>query len=277
MPVQHDQENRAILDWLTPIEYGPQHCDFLGRRDPGTGQWLIDSEEYQTWVNSDKQTLLCPGIPGSGKTILTAIVIDDLFTRFKNEQTIGIAYMYCHFRERDQQKTENLLASLLKQLAQGRSTIPQSVKWLHEEHHKTQTRPSADQLYMVLHSVLASYSRAFIIVDALDELQEANFCRSELLSYIFGLQDSSRINFFATSRHIPGILEEFKTYATREVLATNADVRRCLDSHMLDLPTFVRKMPDMEERIKAGITMAVDGMSELCLSLKLVFNMLMFV
>jgi hypothetical protein len=46
------------------------------------------------WVETDKRTLFCPGIPGAGKTILTLIVVEELFTRFENDGSIGIAYLY---------------------------------------------------------------------------------------------------------------------------------------------------------------------------------------
>jgi hypothetical protein len=84
-------EEHAILDWLTPIDYAPQQSDFLSRREVGTGQWLLDSAEFQDWLGTEKKTakktLFCPGIPGAGKTILTAVVIDDLMTRFANNPT----------------------------------------------------------------------------------------------------------------------------------------------------------------------------------------------
>src|SRR4051794_39963409 len=81
---QDDQDRQKILDWLTPIDYGPQQSDYLKRRQPETGQWLLDSAEYQAWQKADKQTLFCPGIPGAGKTVLTSIIIDDLCNRFHN-------------------------------------------------------------------------------------------------------------------------------------------------------------------------------------------------
>jgi hypothetical protein len=75
---QDNQEHRAILDWLTPVDYAHEQNDFISRRHEGTGQWLLDSVEYQAWLKTKKQTLFCPGIPGTGKTILTSIVVYDL-------------------------------------------------------------------------------------------------------------------------------------------------------------------------------------------------------
>ena len=31
------EEDQAILDWLTAIDYAPQQSDFIGRRQAGTG------------------------------------------------------------------------------------------------------------------------------------------------------------------------------------------------------------------------------------------------
>jgi DNA replication protein DnaC len=95
---QEDCQRQSILDWINPISYTPQQHDFITRRQEGTGQWLLDSAEFQAWLETDKQTLFCPGIPGAGKTILTSIIVEELTTRFSTDQTIGIAYIYCNFR-----------------------------------------------------------------------------------------------------------------------------------------------------------------------------------
>jgi DNA replication protein DnaC len=128
---QVSRENQAILDWLTPIDYTSQQNDFISRRQAGTGQWLLDSPEYQEWLQTGKQSLFCPGIPGAGKTILTSIIVENLVHHNPN---IGIAYLYCNFRRHDEQKAEDLLASLLKQLAQTRPHLPESVKSLYDAH-----------------------------------------------------------------------------------------------------------------------------------------------
>ena len=254
------KEDLEILNWITPVDYGPQHSDFHSIQQLGTGQWLLNSEQYQSWLKTRAQTLFCPGIPGAGKTILTSIVIDDLTTRHQNDPSIGIAYLYCNFRRRDEQKAENLLASLLKQLNQERPSLPDCVKALYNQHKDKRTRPSIDELSKALQSVSAIYSRVFIIIDALDECQTSGGCRSRLLSEIFSLQAKTEANFFATSRPSPYIEREFRECISLDILASGEDVCRYLDGHMSQLPEFVLKRADLQEEIKMKITEAVEGM-----------------
>jgi hypothetical protein len=255
-----DEERQAILDWLTLIDYTPQQNDFLGRRQAGTGQWLLGSAEFKAWVETNKQTLFCPGIPGAGKTILTSIVVEELSTRFQNDTSIVVAYVYCNFRRQDEQRTEDLLASLLRQLAQGRSSLPESVKSLYNRHKVNRTRPSVDEISKTLQSVAAICSRVFILVDALDECRVSGGCRSTFLSEIFALQTKYGINLFTTSRFIPEVTEKFKREPSLEIRANEQDVRRYVDGHISHLPSFVGRNPDLQQEIKTEIVKAVDGM-----------------
>ncbi|PKS08586.1 hypothetical protein jhhlp_004972 [Lomentospora prolificans] len=254
------QQQATILDWLSPVDYAPQQNDFISRRQEGTGQWLLESAEFRAWIDGEKQTLFCPGIPGAGKTILASIVVDDLCTRFQNDKSISVVYIYCNFRQQDEQKAENLLANLLKQLAQHQDDLPDSVKHLYDHHKDKRTRPSIDEISRALQSISALYSKVFIVVDALDECQGSGGCRSKFLSEIFNLQARHRVNFFTTSRHIPEIIETFKGSISQEIRATEQDVRRYIDGHISHLPSFVRKNPDLQEEIRTTIVSAVDGM-----------------
>lgn len=94
---QDNQDQEVILDWLTPISYGAQQSDILGRRQEGTGQWLLDSPEFQQWLHGDGQMLFCPGMPGAGKTIMASIVADHLCNKYQHDSNIGIAYLFCNF------------------------------------------------------------------------------------------------------------------------------------------------------------------------------------
>lgn len=255
------KEDLEVLNWLTLNDYGPQHSDFLKRRQPGTGQWLLDSAQYKAWVLTSQQTLFCPGIPGAGKTILTSIVIDHLSGRFQNDAGIGIAYIYFNYKQNiNKQNVYNLLSSLLKQLSQERPSLPDSVKALHDQHGNKRTQPSIDELSRALQSIAAMYSRVFIIVDALDECQASDGCRARFLSEIFTLQAKTGANLFTTSRHISNIEKEFEGSTILEIRASEEDVRRYLNDHVLRLPGFVTRSPELQEEIKAAIVKAVDGM-----------------
>jgi hypothetical protein len=258
--LQEDRGRQKIFDWLTLIDYAPQQNDFICRRQAGTGQWLLDSVEFRAWLEDKRQTLFCPGIPGAGKTIMTAIIVDYIYTKFRQDTNIGIAYLFLNYKRNDEQKIEDLLSSLLKQLAQGQPLIPDPVKSLYDRHQRQRTRPSVDEILEALYSVTAIYSRVFIIVDALDECQVIQGCRTSFLSKIFHLQSKSGANIFATSRFIPEIQKEFEKKLVLDIRASEHDVRRYLDGHMSRLSKCVIKSPELQEKIKANIVDTVDGM-----------------
>ncbi|KAI1119851.1 hypothetical protein F5Y10DRAFT_259507 [Nemania abortiva] len=255
-----DLEQQVILDWITPTDYTTQQSDFINRRQAGTGKWLLESAEFQTWTGNDNHTLFCPGIPGAGKTILTSIVIDNLHARFDNNPDVGIAYLYCSFRRADDQKAEDLLASLLKQLTQGQYPLPNSVVSLYDRHRGRRDRLSFNEILSTLKLVAAMYSQVFIIVDALDECSA--YSSSRFLSEIFILQATCTVNIFATSRFIPEIMERFNDGMSLEIRAIKQDICAYIDGHMLHLPSFVKRSPHLQEEIKIGISNAAGGMYE---------------
>ncbi|KAK6525843.1 hypothetical protein TWF281_010887 [Arthrobotrys megalospora] len=251
------KDDLEILDWLTPTDYSNQQIDYLNQRQQGTGEWLLNSNEYQNWLDANKQILFCPGIPGAGKTILTSSVINDLTTRFSNSKT-GIAYIYCNFRRKDEQNIQNLLASLLKQLASGQPTLPAAVKGMYTDNIEKKRRPSRDDIVRVLESVCGEYERSFIVVDALDECQTSNNCREIFLSKLFQFHSKCGTNVFVTSRMLPEITEKFENCGRLEVRAHAEDVRKYLDTQISN--SGVKRLMNHREEIKTEITRIADGM-----------------
>ncbi|KAF3914132.1 hypothetical protein AA313_de0207640 [Arthrobotrys entomopaga] len=253
-----DQERDTILNWLTPVNYADQQTGFIRRRQAGTGQWLLDSPEFNAWVEDKTQTLFCPGIPGAGKTILSAVVVESLYSQFRNDPKIGIAYLYCNFRRQDEQKPEDLVASLLKQLVQCLPDLPEGIKPLYD--NRKNGRPRLDEISSTLRLVAALYSRIFTIIDALDECRAGGGCRAKFLSEIFSLQDKVRTSLLVTSRFIPEIIREFNGSTFLEVRASNEDVHRYVGGHISQLRPFVRENEQLQAEIKTSISEAVDGM-----------------
>ncbi|KAJ6135142.1 hypothetical protein N7512_000302 [Penicillium capsulatum] len=257
---QNDKERVRVLDWLSKVDYALQQSDFMGRRQPGTGEWLLNSDEYAQWHQSPGQALFCPGMPGAGKTICTAIVINDLNNRFNGQKDVGIAYIYCNFRRREDQRLEDLLLNLLKQLSQTRDSLPADVKALFAVHQEKRTRPLFEEILRTLHLVSNMFRRVFLVVDALDECQADDGCQARLVSQLLKLQSECGANVFATSRFTE-IVEIFRGAPSLEIRAVEEDVRKYLDGNLIRLPGFVRRNPDLQEEIRSTIVRLVRGMS----------------
>ena len=66
----------AVLAWLSPLEPRSRHSSLQERRIDGVGDWLLRTEQFQTWHTLDgksgpqKATLFCCGNPGVGKTYI---------------------------------------------------------------------------------------------------------------------------------------------------------------------------------------------------------------
>lgn len=254
------EEHQAIMNWLTPIDYAPQQNDLISRRQEGTGQWLLDSEEFKKWLDESGQTMFCAGMPGAGKTIMTSIVVNHLHGTFCDDPTVAIAYLYCNFRQSQEQKPIDLLSSVLKQLIQERADLAINLKDLHRAHKAQKTRPSFVEVSKALQDTISKFSKTFLIVDALDECQLSNGNWREFLSELFEIQTMTSTNIFATSRFNPEIRNEFQGSISLEIRASSDDVQKYLEGQVSRLPSFVSRNAGLKDEIKAAIIKAVDGM-----------------
>lgn len=257
---QDKQEQQAIMEWLTATNFPAQQSDIVRGCQEGTGKWLLNSEEFRSWLYNTAPTLFCPGIPGAGKTMMTAVVVEYLQTCSQGAHDVGIAYVYCNYKA--EQTIEDLVASLLKQLLQGRDRLHKFVAKLHQVHARKGTRPSVDEVLEAIEAVVREYQRVFILIDALDECAPA--VRSRLLQVVAAMQahlGHQSVSLFATSRLVPEIMGQFDGGLSLSIRAADEDVGRFLEDHMAnELPSFVRRSPPLQAAIKTAITDAVDGM-----------------
>ncbi|KAF3393950.1 Ankyrin repeat domain-containing protein 50 [Penicillium rolfsii] len=257
---QKDEQHQVCLDWLSSTGYAEVQSEYASQRQPGTGEWLLESSIFQDWVSKPSATLFCPGIPGAGKSILASVIVEELKARYENDHTVGVAYFFCSFQTHDDQsqKIGSMLACLLRQLSQGLPEVPESIKALCQKHKSRGSRPSLDEYFQSFRDTLNQCSRAFIVVDALDECQSSTVSR--LLDFILELQASNSLNFLATSRFIPETTARFKNKPTCEIRAAVSDVMEYLWGNLSILPSFVSRDPQLQEDIVHKITDAADGM-----------------
>jgi len=57
-----DKERTSFLDWISNIDFEKMHDDIYTKKHEGTGDWLIQKQEFQTWFGSSQSSLLwCHG------------------------------------------------------------------------------------------------------------------------------------------------------------------------------------------------------------------------
>jgi hypothetical protein len=257
--IQQGQLRDKILDWISLTTFPAQQSDFIDRREEGTGLWFLDTLEFNEWIHGARQTLFCPGMPGAGKTMMAAMAIDHLSKTIQND-TNGVAYIYCNYQAQAGQNTTILLAAILRQLVQARRSIPEPVSRLYELHSSRGTRPSLEEIFSTLQSILRSYSSVYLVIDALDECLDEDRTHRQLLARVRGLQKEANLHLMVTSRFIPEIGEEFRQATRLEVRASDEDVKKFIAGQIYRLPGLVHDNKKLQILVQDTITQAVDGM-----------------
>jgi hypothetical protein len=165
-------------------------------------------------------------------------------------------FIYCNYKE-ENQTASNLVASLLRQLAEDDSAAFNNVKSLYECHKDGKTPPSFDEIQKTLQSEIEKYFKTFIIVDALDENSET---REKWLDVLRSL--GSTVSLLVTSRDQP-IEKAFHGTKRLEIRAREQDVRRYIKGRIPReswLARHVYEYEALQEEIVKEITQKADGM-----------------
>lgn len=184
---------------------------------------------------------------------LRSLVVESLQKVTKGTD-VGIAYIYCCYKEMQRQTSNNLVASLLQQLLLQQNEIPDDIMALYERHTKIKTRPLLNEYIRLLQSITKNFSKIYIIIDGLDECSEMNSTRSNFLAGISELR--SQTCTFITSRYIPSIEKDLCGATRLQVEASDDDIRKYLTQRLQKwefLKRHLEKDPTLHESIIASI------------------------
>jgi hypothetical protein len=259
LDMQRQQHLRKALDWLTMDNPAAQQSTLMDRKAKDSGQWFLSSKQYEAWYCGAGTRLFCPGIPGAGKTMIAATLIDHI--RTTKEDSIGLAFFFCTYQAQEEQKAASVLASLLKQLVQNRQEAFVPIMKLYEKKTREGGLPDCEDLILALRSVCSTYNRVRIVVDALDEFSNDDRQRDKLLDALHDLRAQGNTSLLATSRSVPEIAERFASDPVLEIEADDSDVERFTSEQILSLPTkCIRRDPELARAVQKKIVKSVDGM-----------------
>ena len=259
------QQDPDIIKWLAPMDHGSQHSRYWKLREPKTGMWFLNSKEYNTWRGSAGKLLFCQGMPGAGKSVLSALVIEKLSSIIRQTPSIGLAYIYCDYGRREHQTPLYLISSLTQQLCLLSPTLPPCVKALHDLHHLRTTRPLLKEMCQVFQETVQSFTQVYVVIDALDELSaKAGYLRTFLDELLKAKRSSSTLSMLFTSRHLAlqDVRHYFNDAIKVDISALRGDIEKFIDGHVSKLsPTGpIRTYALLEREVKNTVAQAAKGM-----------------
>lgn len=273
---QQDKDYEKMLQWISPLSFHLVHNDNLQRRHGDTGDWILREPSFESWVSADLNTLCCEGIPGAGKTIIASIVVNHLRLRGESKgsdhghlhSTTGLldsslTYVFCTFKERNNQTAENLFGSIVKQLAEAYSKrFSPFVKELYQTRNETHERPLLADFVSMLGSMLRSFRTNYIVVDALDEC--ADETKDSLMNGFETLQQICSLKLLFTLRPgtATGLLDLNKT-GFMEIRARDEDIGEYISSRIAsERRSFAsfKKKPELIALAIDTITVSSRGM-----------------
>ncbi|KAL2816405.1 ankyrin repeat-containing domain protein [Aspergillus cavernicola] len=252
-------QSARLLQWLSPRNFSAELQDILRRRGRGTGLWFLNSDELQAWLSSNRQTLFCPGIPGAGKTVMAAIVVEHLERIAEHDPAVGLAYLFCRYQPKHVEKVEDMMRILLKQLVLRQ--VPTHIQQLYDEHAVNDFQLGVPFLSQTLLQTARMYDRVYVVIDALDELYMTDYEEHwRLLTEMSNLQQNASVNLLITSRFDTGIILPFQEVKQKEIRAHKDDLLSYVDERLLHLRVNVHNNLALQEQIRSKIVRAADGM-----------------
>lgn len=164
------QQRYKTLAALPSVDYSTKHMKLLNLRHPGTNNWLQATPKFLSWYdNSTSDCLCCYGIPGSGKSVLSASLVGHLREVTANEAESLLCYFYCDYADTASLEPFRLLGSIIKQGLE-RLPLDHFGDAFESPFCEGQIMPTLSESSKYCLSVLQHFKTIYFVIDGIDEL-----------------------------------------------------------------------------------------------------------
>jgi ankyrin repeat protein len=255
-PPKNVQMSRLFRSQST--DYIVNHIAAISSRTPGTGRWFLDSQMYKLWKNGGVSRLACVGIPGAGKTIMAAIIIEDLENSLDPLLPQVVLMVYNKYNSQRYQTTRLVMLNLLSQVMEHHQPSSSQVVRLYKAYNlRPDLLPRHDHVKAALKQELQPFGRIYVVVDALDEFDTEQPARCvELIREVEDLGASVLV----TSRtHIPFTPG---TFTQCEIRASSTDVETYIDARISagTVASVLKRDLLLARQVATTISSRADGM-----------------
>ncbi|KAK6511002.1 hypothetical protein TWF506_010088 [Arthrobotrys conoides] len=219
---------KVLLEKITGHNYYDLYYRHLSKSQQGTGNWIFNFIDFKSWEStpSVKPILWCSGIPGSGKSVLTASITKHLIEKHSKVT----AFFFCDFEQKSSLQWETIFRSLLRQLL-SISTHPDVDKLL----EKFENPVSPYEVVKTLQQLLEKSDPCYLVFDGIDECGESDkYQLLQLFEQLLQL-NPGKVKILVSSRH-------------------SADVSRSIVKEQVQEINIVKHVgPDIEKYIEAEL------------------------
>ena len=229
-------QKQKLLDALSTYDYlGPLRRE-RKKRYGRTGLWLSECKEYQDWLHDDEFGVFwLSGILGSGKTVLTTAVIDDLLNQ-PSQKHICVAFFLCQHDNAASLEARTILGCLLRQFLTIENMSEAAENQLLQLSKGNSSDPEAlDPLFSEL--LGARKDKAIILIDALDEVPRSE--RDVLLSTL-------------------GQARSFTRSCIKILVSSRQDIRRELETSFPGQYRRTMSCPEVDTDITTYIDLSIE-------------------
>ncbi|KAK7428028.1 hypothetical protein QQZ08_005459 [Neonectria magnoliae] len=171
----------AIIEWLmlqSKVDFRSHHASLVAQMVPGTGSWILGSTEFEAWSkgSSASQFLWMHGILGSGKTMLSSLIIDSLEKSSSEDDSTACIYVYFQEVQDHGPTFAEIFTSLLKHLLQQQTPgdVVEKLQSKYNEWRHRKVFPAPDEYLAMFHAQVARFTTVYLVVDALDNCQNSS-------------------------------------------------------------------------------------------------------
>ncbi|TAQ84511.1 hypothetical protein B7494_g7175 [Chlorociboria aeruginascens] len=251
-------ERENILTKLSSLDFDEYQRDAFAKHHPKTGQWLLETDEFQRWFRGNGPSILwCPGIPGAGKTVMTSFAVDYTQEAIQGSKA-AIACIYCDYKNPKTHSELELLSSITRQLTKQTSSIPQEVREFCAKDAERRRNPTGDEWISLVKSICSLFQNTYVFVDALDECPEIN--RERFLGFVRKMEPFVRL--FITSRPNVDLQAKFDNTSRIDISPSDSDISVYLKSEISTnnrLSLFTAKDAKLEEDIIKTVSEKATG------------------
>lgn len=124
-----------------------------------------------------------------------------------------------------------------------------------------QKSPSITDYTGLLRLAVQSYRKVLVVIDALDECNEADGTRKALISELLKLQP--QLNLLVTSRDLPNLQRQLQDAVCLEIQASDEDIKNYIEERISSsdrLSMYVEQDPSLHKFMIDTVTRNAKGM-----------------